>query len=160
MIRKFKKVGIFLVCGLVLICTGCEASVSNAGGSGVIQCSRVGTIDGATSQMFYELYYDGEYLTVLHSSEQVLSDDEEILDTYEAAYKNIYKAYEGLKYYDAEVIRDSDSVITDVTINYEKIDIDALLDIEGSEDNVIDEDGKVKLQTWLDFAETFGVECE
>lgn len=160
MIKKVFKVNFLLIVSLVLICTGCETSISKANDSGVMQCSRTGTIDGARSQMFYELYYEGEYLTVLHSSEQVISEDQEILDVYEDAYENIYKSYEGLEYYDAEVIRDSDSVITDVTVNYEKIDIDALLAIEGEEDNVIDKDGKVKLQTWLNFAEKFGVECE
>ena len=154
------KCSFFLICSLVLICTGCSTSVSSSNDSGIIKCSRTGSIDGAKSQMFYELYYDGKYLNKLHSSEQVISDDEEILDVYEDAYKNIYKAYEGLRYYDAKVNRDSDSVVTDVTINYEKIDIEALLDIEGEEDNVIDKDGKVRLDTWLNFAEKFGVECE
>ena len=150
----------FLICSLILVCTGCSTSISKSNDSGVIQCKRTGSIDGASSQMFYELYYDGEYLNILHSSEQVISSDEKLLDVYEDAYKNIYKAYDGLKYYDAKVIRDKDSVVTDVTINYEKIDIDTLLDIEGQEDNVIDKDGKVRLNTWLRIAEKFGVECK
>ena len=156
MIHKIKYL---LIIAILLVCVGCQkASVNDK--KGVLQCSRTGSIDGATSQMFYELYYSGDYLTVLHSTEQVISDDQVILDTYEDAYKNIYKSYENLKYYDAKVIRDNDSVRTDVTINYEKIDIDKLLEIEGEEDNVIGKDGKVKLETWLDFAEPFGVKCE
>ena len=83
-----------------------------------------------------------------------------LLDIYEEAYNNINKQYKGLEYYDTEVVRDNNSVTRDTTINYAKIDIEALLDIEGSEDNVIDSDGKVKLQTWLDFTKPFGVKCE
>ena len=69
------------------------------------------------------------------------------------------KQYEGLKYYDNIVTRTDNSIISDTTINYAKIDIDKLLEIEGEEDNVI-ENGKVKLSTWLNFAKKFGVTCE
>ena len=41
---------------------------------------------------------------------------------------------------------------------FEKIDTNKLLEIEGSEDNVI-KDGKVKLETWITFAEKLGVTC-
>lgn len=156
MIKKFCVLIIIL---MVCICTGCGTG-NIASAAGVKKCSRTGTIDGATSSMNYELYYEGEYLTILHSTETVVSDDEEILDTYEEAYKKIFTAYEKIEYYDAKVIRDENSVTSDITINYAKIDTDALLAIEGEEDNVIDKDGKVKLQTWLDFAEPFGVECK
>ena len=126
----------------------------------MMKCSRAGSIDGGTTNMNYEVYYEGEYLTILHSVEQIISDDSSILDIYEEAYNNINKQYKGLEYYDTEVVRDNNSVTRDTTINYAKIDIEALLDIEGSEDNVIDSDGKVKLQTWLDFTKPFGVKCE
>ena len=56
------KCSFFLICSLVLICTGCSTSVSSSNDSGIIKCSRTGSIDGAKSQMFYELYYDGKYL--------------------------------------------------------------------------------------------------
>ena len=159
MTRFFRKFRLLLVFLLAIVCTGCGTGTI-AAADGVIKCSRTGSIDGATTEMNYELYYEGDYLTILHSTEQVISDDVSILDTYEEAYKNIYEAYEGLEYYDAKVIRNDTSVTSDVFINYARIDIAALLDIEGAEDNVIDKDGKVRLQTWLDFAEPFGVKCE
>ena len=109
--------------------------------------------------MSYEVYYEDDYVTILHSTEEVTSDDSSVLDTYEEAYKNIFKQYEGLKYYDNIVTRTDNSIISDTTINYAKIDIDKLLEIEGEEDNVI-ENGKVKLSTWLNFAKKFGVTCE
>ena len=51
------------------------------------------------------------------------------------------------------------SIISDTIINYAKIDIKKLLEIEGEEDNVV-KDGKVKLADWLSFAEKYGVTCE
>ena len=64
-----------------------------------------------------------------------------------------------LKYYDNTVKRTDNSVTSDTVINYGKIDIDKLLDIEGEEDNVI-KNGKVKLDDWLEFTEKFGMKCE
>ena len=107
----------------------------------------------------YEVYYQGEYIQILHSTEQVVTDNQETLDEYENAYKGIYKNYEGLKYYDNTVKRTDNSVTSDTVINYGKIDIDKLLDIEGEEDNVI-KNSKVKLDDWLEFTEKFGMKCE
>ena len=107
----------------------------------------------------YEVYYQGEYIQILHSTEQVVTDNQETLDEYENAYHSIYLNYQDLDYYDTAIIRTSNSVTNDTVINYGKIDTDKLLEIEGEEDNVI-KDGKVKLQDWLDFAEQFGTTCE
>lgn len=154
-----KKISILVVILMVMICTGCVGGTVESA-EGVKKCSRTGNIDNGTSKMEYELYYEGEYLTILHSMEKVTSDSKEVLDMYEDAYKEIFKAYEGLEYYENEVTRTDFSVINDTTINYAKIDIDKLLEIEGEEDNVIGKDGKVKLKTWLDFAKKFGVTCK
>ena len=107
----------------------------------------------------YEVYYQGEYIQILHSTEQVVTDNQETLKKKKNAYKGIYKNYEGLKYYDNTVKRTDNSVTSDTVINYGKIDIDKLLDIEGEEDNVI-KNGKVKLDDWLEFTEKFGMKCE
>ena len=65
----------------------------------------------------------------------------------------------GLNYYDTAVVRTNDSVTNDTIINYGKIDINKLLEIEGEEDNII-VDGKAKVDSWLELAEQFGTECE
>lgn len=150
----------FLVLILLIgICTGCGTGTVKSA-DGVYKCSRKGTLDNGASQLNYELYYEGDYLTILHSTEKVYSSDEEVLDTFEEAYNNIFKAYEGLEYYDAMVTREEGVVTTDIVINYAKIDTSSLLEIEGEEDNVIDKDGKVRVKTWLNFAKQYGVTCD
>ena len=114
---------------------------------------------GIDVNLSYEVYYQGEYIQILYSKEQVISDDQDVLDEYENAYRSIDKNYEGLKYYDTSIVRTEDSVTDETVINYGKIDIDKLLEIEGEEDNVI-KDGKVKLDDWLEFTEPFGMKCE
>ena len=156
MMMKILRSSIVLVMVLLLAGCGSNSSVSS---DGVKKCTRTGTVTNGSTEMNYEVYYKGEYVILLHSTEKIISDSSSVLDTYEEAYKNIFKQYEGLEYYDNKITRSSNSVTNEITINYEKIDMGKLLDIEGEEDNVI-ENGKVKLDTWLSFAKKYGVTCE
>lgn len=129
-------------------------------GSGKLKCSREAFAnEGIDVELTNEIEYENGYIMILHSIDKVISEDSAGLDQYEKAYRSIAKNYEGLKYYDITITRDSNSVTNDVVINYGKIDTKKLLDIEGEEDNVI-VDGKVALETWVGFAEQFGTVCE
>lgn len=129
-------------------------------GSGKLKCSREAFAnEGIDVELTNEIEYENGYIMILHSIDKVVSEDSASLDQYEKAYHSIAKNYEGLKYYDITITRDSNSVTNDVVINYGKIDTKKLLDIEGEEDNVI-VDGKVALETWVGFAEQFGTVCE
>lgn len=157
---RMKKIVVssFLLLMITFLLSGCvTGNVASADGKKI--CSRKGEVTNGTSVMNYEIYYEEDYVTILHSVEKVTSEDSSVLDTYEEAYKNIFKQYEGLKYYDNTVTRDENSIISDTIINYAKIDIKKLLEIEGEEDNVV-KDGKVKLADWLSFAEKYGVTCD
>lgn len=156
MMMKIIRSSIVLVMVLLLAGCGSNSAVSS---DGVKKCTRTGTVTNGSTEMNYEVYYKGEYVVLLHSTEKIISDSSSVLDTYEEAYKSIFKQYEGLEYYDNKVTRSSNSVTNEITINYEKIDMGKLLDIEGEENNVI-ENGKVKLDTWLSFAKKYGVTCE
>lgn len=137
-----------------------EVSEEDANGLETMSCTRDGNgTDGAEVKLNYTLYYQGEYLQILHSKEQVITEDQDILNEYQNAYINIYKNYENLEYYDTSVVREDNSVTNDTVINYGKLDTDKLLEIEGAEDNII-KNGKVKLDDWLKFAEQFGTKCE
>lgn len=157
--RKIFSCVLFIVFGVVLL-TGCsDSEVKEVDGMSVIHCTRTGEATGVDVSMEYDIYYQGDYVKILNSIETVTSSDSSKLDQYENAYKSIFSAYEGLEYYDNSVTRTSDTVKSETTINYGKIDIDKLLSIEGEEDNVI-EDGKVKLSTWISFAEKYGASCD
>lgn len=137
-----------------------EVNEEDVEGMEKMTCTREATGENSSEvNLNYELYYEGEYLGLIHSMEEVVSEDADTLDKYETAYINIYKNYEDLEYYDTSVVRTSNSVTNDTIINYKKIDTNKLLEIEGEEDNII-KDGKVKLDDWLDFTSQFGMECE
>ena len=95
----------------------------------------------------------------MRSISRVTSKDNSKLDTYENSYKAIAANYKNLAEYKTSVIRDSNSVTYDTTINYDKIDTEKLLEIEGEEDNII-VNGKAKLALWLELAPNVGVVCE
>ena len=64
-----------------------------------------------------------------------------------------------MDYYDTKVTRGDTSVTRNAIINYDKIDIEKLLEIEGEEDNII-ENGEAKVDKWLSLAKKFGTKCE
>ncbi len=123
-------------------------------------CTRSAEIDGnAEVELNYDIYYTGENINKLISKEKIISNDKDILDEYENAYKTIAGYYEGLKYYDQVVTRTNTEVFNKITIDYDNINIRQLLDIEGEEDNIV-ENGKAKLNLYLDLLKQFGGTCE
>ena len=123
-------------------------------------CTRTATAgDDVDVKLEYDLYYKDDVLLKLESVEQITSKDEETLDTYESAYKNIHKNYEGLKYYDTSVNREKESVTSKIVIEYKKIDIDKLIEIEGEEDNIF-ENKVPKASKWKELAKKLGAKCE
>ena len=121
-------------------------------------CSRTGTLEGGEAELNYDIYYTGEVLNILRSEEKVKSSTSSILDEYEEAYQSIHSHYKDLAYYDTEVVREDDSVTSIITINYDKVDIEELIRIEGADDNII-ENGVAKVQMWKDLAKKVGASC-
>lgn len=152
MMKKKCKIVLLIIIAIFTV-TGCGSKEK------VINCKRNATATDIKANLKYKVYYKGKYVTKISSTEKISSDKKEKLDEYENAYKSIFKAYDGLKYYDNKVIRDKNSVTSKTIINYEKIDTNKLIEIEGEEDNVI-KNGKVKLTTWMSFAKKLGTTCD
>ena len=125
-------------------------------------CSRTGTLEGGEAELNYDIYYTGEVLNILRSEEKVKSSTSSILDEYEEAYKSIKDQYKGLRYYDVTVTRDGNSVIYDTVINYEKIDMDKLREIEPEIEGQADiyKNNKLMLKTWWEFSKDMGMTCK
>ena len=164
-----KKISIiFITLAFILLITGCDdenevvsnGKTVNTANMEHKHCTRSASgTDGVTTELSYELYYTGDKLNILESTEKVIATKDSDLDTYQQAYEKIDRYYEGLEYNDTEVIRGDTSVTRKATINYDKINIKQLLDIEGEEDNII-QDGEAKVDLWLELAKKFGTKCE
>lgn len=123
-------------------------------------CTRnVTTTDGVEASLTYEIYYKEDVMKKLEAIEEIKSDDSATLDTYENSYKTIHANYEGLKYYDASVERKNNTIISKIVINYARINIDELINVEGEEDNIF-ENKIPKASKWKELAKKIGTTCE
>ena len=171
--KKKTNLLILLVLSLFIV-TACEEQTTQNNNEPIIsngtvvktgkmkqkKCTRQAVAgDNVEVKLDYDLYYTDDTLNLLVSKDEIITDDISILDEYENAYKKIAKNYEGLEYYDQEIIRTNNSVLNKTTINYDKIDIQKLLDIEGEEDNII-VDGRADVELYLSLLKRFGGTCE
>ena len=180
MMRKSKY--LFLVIALLLLVSGCKkndpeivnmsgtdeefnedaAYNININGSGRLQCIRDVNISQLEDDFRYSITYKDGAITMLHSQEKVTGTNQTLLNEYEEAYKNIKNQYKGLRYYDVTVTRNDNSVIYDTVINYEKIDLDKLREIEPEIEGQSDiyKNNKLMLKTWWEFSKDMGMTCK
>ncbi len=158
---------IIIILLLVIFITGCDGDKKVVVDGKKIDtttmehkhCVRNGSLDGGEVSLEYDLYYTKDILNIVKSVEEVTSNDEEVLDTYEEAYKKIHSHYEGIDNYEASVIRSNTKVTSTILINYDKINYDELIEIEGEEDNIF-ENKKASVDKWLELGKKFGVTCQ
>ena len=165
--KKISSILVLLV--LLLLITGCDDNKSDkviSNGKKVNtskmehkHCTSEGSMDNGEVSFEYDIYYTGDKLNIVKSVTKIKSNSTNTLDTYEKAYKDIYKNYEGLDYYDTSVDRTDTGIVNTITINYDKIDIDKLISIEGEEDNVF-ENKVPKVEKWLELSKKFGAKCK
>ena len=152
---------------LVLLVSGCEEKKNvtingktvNTAKMEHKHCTRNGSLTGGEVELEYDVYYTGDNINIVKTMEKVISDDQEILNTYEEAYKGIHSHYEGLENYETSVVRDNNSVASYINVNYDEVDIDKLIAIEGEEDNIF-ENKVPKVSKWLELGEKLGAQCE
>lgn len=176
-----KKISLILVILLCMLVTGCkprknfETEIQSSGyadrlmivpndfnvnGTGELMCR--GAASGpeySTVEIAYNIIYKNGNIRTLQSLNRIKTTDKDVLDVYYDSYIGIAKNYKGLKHYETLVEREDDLVAYNIFIDYDKIDIDKLLEIEGEDDNIII-NGKANLEEWLHFAERFGILCE
>lgn len=159
-----KKLVFVILIGLLFV-TACEQgntkkTVKTQKGQIHEHCVRNGKIDDVSStDLSYELYYTGERINKIESTEMVISSNSKTLDEYEKAYRQIHSYYVDIDHYDTQVIRTNDKVVSKMIIDYDRIDIDALIALEGEEDNIF-ENKVPKISKYRDFAKKMGITCE
>lgn len=132
----------------------------NYNGSGTLVCTQAAVAEGDMEvDINYTISYTDGIINKLTSVQKVSSSSNSSLSIYEGAYKNIASNYKNLDGYTTEVTRDSGSVSYVSVIDYDKIDVDEIIAIEGAEDNIFD-NGKASLKLWLDLAGSVGTTCE
>lgn len=133
----------------------------NVNGSGTLNCTRsANAYSGLTASFNYAVTYKKGIITFIHSIEKVKGESTSGLDEYEAAYNKIKDKYSDIEYYDITVTRDNNSVIYDSNINYEKVDMNKILKLEGNENNIYNSSNKMELKKWYSFVKKMGTTCK
>jgi len=159
-----KKIGIILVLIIMIFtvtaCTKKENTKVVNDNTGHLHCTRTGVInDESSAEMSYEIYYTGDTINRIESVEKVTSPSRNTLDTYEKSYRTIHSYYEDVEYYETEVVRTDNTVASYIKIDYDHVDINKLIEIEGTETNIFDENNKPSLTKYKELAKKAGAKC-
>lgn len=129
----------------------------------MIRCTRKAQSsagDNVKLDLSYKVYYKDDYVKKVIATDKVTSSDNSIINQYANSYKNIYASYDGLKHFSNKITVTKDSMTSITEIDYAHIDTDKLLEIEGKDDNVVNDEGKVPLKDFLAFYEKYGAKCD
>lgn len=123
-------------------------------------CSRKATItEGVEVDLAYTVTYIGDYVKTVYSNEKVNSNNKEYLEQYKTQVESIYSPYKNIEYYDYNVRIEGNTLISEVTIQYDKIDTDKMIEIDSANATLI-KDGKVKVSDIKTLYSTVGAICE
>lgn len=153
-----KFLSLLLITVGVFTLAGCESKSNES--EKKLTCTNTTTItDGVKADLRYEVNYKGDYVTTVKSTEKVISNQESYLEAYKTQVESIYSPYKDVKYYDYDVTIKDDTMTSVVTIDYSKIDIDKLIEIDSNNSSLI-KDGKVKLADIQAVYESIGATCK
>lgn len=164
---KKKIIKISFLVTFIFVITGCkensiDMSKYKSTKYGHITCTTNATADKVSKiTLKYDVYYNNnnKYIEMLKSVEGIETDDTSILNEYNKAYQSIADTYKDIDYYDISIVKNKTKVTKTTYINYAKVDMDELMKLEGTEDNVKLTNGKIKISDWKDFAKKYGTTC-
>lgn len=109
----------------------------------------------------YEIYSTSGVVNKVVTKEVVTSDQEDVLTYFETylneSYKTASDTYGGYTY---KVTKSDDKVSSDVTIDYNKMDLDKFVSDNSSMKAYVDKNNKITLEGVTKIYETLGATCE
>ena len=149
-----KKI-IILGVALLILVTGCGTEQEQK-----MICTRTSNINGVKIDLRYEVTYQGNNVNKVESTEKVESDSKETLNTYKEAVENLYSNFDNIENYKYNVIIEGYTLTSTVNIDYTKIDINELLEIDSSVQQLLNDNKKVDLDKITQVYESAGAVCE
>jgi len=141
---------------LLLLLTGCGEK------TGVIKCtgSAKDVVNKYETKSEYKINYKGDYVESVETVETVTSENEEFLkqmqDTVKELYDGYNKEYGG---YTFDVSIKDDKLVSTVSIDYSKMDIDKFVKDQSVLKNYV-KDGKLTVDGLKSMYTTMGATCE
>ncbi len=124
-----------------------------------MKCHLSKTESGALFDLSYFADYKGSYVTNIRSNEKIASDNTSTLETYKQMVEQNYEPFDEVEYYNYSVKIDGDTLISTTDIDYSKIDIDKVLQIDPSSSALI-KNGKININTLKKAYESIGATCD
>ena len=116
---------------------------------------------GYVSTTTYTIYYENEIVEKVEQKEEIKSQDKNILDffnkQYSSQYKNINSLYGGYTY---EIKENKDSLVSEITIDYEKINMNKFLEDNPGMKNYVNENKKIEVNKIKEMYTNIGATCE
>lgn len=155
-----KKLFGILCCCFMLLLVGCGSKSAELK---TTKCTltKNDVVNGYKLESTYEISYSNDSVKKVHSIEKVISESSEILDQFETTLNNTYSTmnntYGGYTY---EVKKSDDNVTSDVTIDYEKVDLDKLSKDDSSISAIINDDKEISKEKLQSMYESLSATCE
>ena len=146
----------FIILGiLLLLVTGCGQTQAEE----KMVCTRTVNMNNVEMDLRYEVYYEGDNVNKVQSTEKVISDDEATLQTYQDQVESIYSNFDNVEHYNYEVSIEGDTLTSTTDIDYTKIDMNQLLEIDSSVEQLLNDNGKIDLDNITKVYEQAGATC-
>ena len=149
-----KKI-IVLGIALLVFITGCGAEPEQK-----MVCTRTGNMNGIKMDFRYEVYYQGQDVNKVETKEIIESDSQETLNTYKTTIENLYSNFDNIENYNYKVTINGNTLTSTTDIDYTKIDIDELLKIDSSIEQLLNDSKKIALDKITQIYESAGAVCK
>lgn len=129
------------------------------GDAKTMKCHLSKTQSGDEFDLSYFADYEGNYVTNIRSDERITSNDSNALETYKKSIEQTYAPFDNIEYYDYSVSIDGNTLISTTDIDYSKIDINKVIEIDSSSRALI-KNGKININDLKKVYESMGTTCE
>lgn len=156
-----KKFYVFILLFLVVI-TGCNKDSKNFDNNEVIKtmtCSLSMVQDDVDYDFKYLITYKEGYVLSLHSEEIIKTSIKEKISSFIEVIHENYDLYKNVEYYNTNLIIENNKLISIIDIDYTKINIDKLIDIDPLNETLFSS-GKIKINDIRKTYETLGAVCK
>ena len=126
--------------------------------NGKLVCKYSSDSNTMNNSFEYNMKFKMRNVTRLETIENISSDDVELLKTYMESLEELTKKYQDLKYYNVDMSLKNNNLIVKTTIDYDKLDMNKYLKIEG--EKVYIKNKKVKVIKLKEIYEKNGASCK
>ena len=154
---------VILGIALLVLATGCGQQTNynyTTNKEDQMICTRTANANGLKMDFRYEVYYQGNDVNKVQTTEKITSDSTEILQTYQQQIKSLYSSFDNIEHYNYDVKIEGNTLISTTDINYQKMNIDELVNVDSSIEQLLNDDRKIDLDKITQVYEQLGATCE